>query len=305
MLRKVVAVLAAGLVCLAFFSASAILSETPAHSSAALNPAVRQGPAGLPGILEDCAHYCDRLQGSILDFVCTEGITETIRGIVTTKSVSANGSAFGAKYFTGQPVFGGAAERFKFVYDYQLVRDRSGTITETRTLLEANGRRVEEKNAPLFTHAFHYTYIIMGPVDLLGRNEQKRFDYEYVRKTSLQRERIAIIKATPKSGSAGDILFGKIWVRKSDAAILRIEWEPESMGNYERIEELARDAGLKPRLSFAAEYAFEKNGIRFPSLYTIEEAYARNMRRPLVRSETEVTFSDYKFFTVETGVEIR
>jgi hypothetical protein len=77
------------------------------------------------------------------------------------------------------------------------------------------------------------------------------------------------------------------------------------MGNYEGIEEMARELGMKPRLSFVSEYDFEKNGLRFPSRYEIEEAYSSKVRAPLVRSKTEVTYDAYKFFTVETGVAIR
>jgi hypothetical protein len=53
------------------------------------------------------------------------------------------------------------------------------------------------------------------------------------------------------------------------------------------------------------EYAFERNGVRFPSRYTIEEAYLSATNPPLIHSMTEVTQADYKFFRVETGVTIR
>jgi len=60
-----------------------------------------------------------------------------------------------------------------------------------------------------------------------------------------------------------------------------------------------------PRLTLATEFAFEKNGIRFPSSCSIEEAYAFEAGVNLVRSRTKITHTDYKFFTVETGVAIR
>jgi hypothetical protein len=49
----------------------------------------------------------------------------------------------------------------------------------------------------------------------------------------------------------------------------------------------------------------EENGIRFPSRYSLSEAYCR--RRPqspirLLRSQLSVVYSHYQFFTVETQV---
>jgi hypothetical protein len=261
-------------------------------------------PADLAAILERCAAYCDKLSRSVLDFVCAERVVETIAEIAVMRP-AVSGSSSRATYFSRPWGSVDKRARSKYLYDYQLVRTRSGEIKETRVLLEENGRKVEEKEASLKTRVFVYKYVVMGPVGLLGRDEQENFDFSVVKETTLKKQPVIIIQAAPKPGSAGDVLYGKIWVRKSDAGILRIEWQPESMGNYEGIEEMARELGMKPRLSFVSEYDFEKNGIRFPSRYEIEEAYSSKWRSPLVRSKTDVTYDAYKFFTVETGVAIR
>ncbi|MCJ7484564.1 MAG: hypothetical protein MUQ25_00155 [Candidatus Aminicenantes bacterium] len=261
-------------------------------------------PADLAAILERCAAYCDKLSRSVLDFVCEERVVETIAEIrVARPAVTLGGS--NARIYSGPMVLAGKKARSKYLYDYQLVRTKAGEITETRVLLEENGRKVEEKDASLKTRVFIYKYVVMGPVGLLGREEQENFDFSVVKETMLKKQRVVIIQAAPKSGAAGNVLYGKVWVRQSDARILRIEWQPESMGNYEGIAEMARELGMKPRLSFVSEYDFEKNGLRFPSRYEIEEAYSSKVRAPLVRSKTEVTYDAYKFFTVETGVAIR
>ena len=296
------------------FAVLAALAMAPVQS-AAPGPALASGlplpgvpsqsqPADLAAILERCAAYCDRLSGSILDFVCAERVAETIAEISVARPASSAGLS-GASYFSGPMVLAGKKARSKYLYDYQLVRARSGEITETRVLLEENGRKAEEKDASLKTRVFIYKYVVMGPVGLLGREEQENFDFSVVKETTHKKQPVVIIQAAPKPGAAGNVLYGKVWVRKSDAGILRIEWEPESMGNYAGIEEMARELGMKPRLSFVSEYDFEKNGIRFPSRYEIEEAYSSKVRAPLVRSRTEVAYDAYKFFTVETGVAIR
>jgi hypothetical protein len=58
---------------------------------------------------------------------------------------------------------------------------------------------------------------------------------------------------------------------------------------------------MTPRIVLTSDYGIEKNGIRFPSRYTVQETYARGVRR-FQRSETTVVYDQYKFFTVETIV---
>ncbi|MCJ7486876.1 MAG: hypothetical protein MUQ25_12030 [Candidatus Aminicenantes bacterium] len=294
-------------------SLSGFAQVKPAKTSSA-----QAVPADLADILERCAAYCDRLSGAILDFVCLERIEEMVANVVigdpTTGAAIAgfedSGDLIGIAKSSdpGQVAFTVSTKkkvRSSFVYDYQLVRDRTGQITETRTLVKENGRTVLEKNAPLKTRVFSYKYIVMGPVAMLGRDRQDLFDFKIIKETTLGKERAVIIQATPKPGWHGDILSGKIWVRKSDAAVLKIEWSPESIGHYARVLALAKQIGANARLTLTTEFAFEHNGVRFPSRYTIEEMYLFSTRTPLVFSMTEVTSADYKYFTVETGVTVR
>ena len=271
------------------------------------NPPPQSQALSLADILERCAAYCDRLSSAALEFVCRETVEETIAPILQGHGavVSQGGQGGGSVTFAGPPAVAGRKARSKYVYDYQLVRDKLGQITETRTLTVENGRQVEEKTSPLKTQIFQYKYIVMGPIGLLGRTQQADFDYRIVKETEFKKEPVLIIQAAPRPFTFNELLYGRIWVRKKDASILKIEWQPESMGNYDQIEDLGKKLGMKPRLSFTSEYGFEKNGIRFPSRYAIEEAYTSRVWRPLIRSTTEVDYDGYKFFTVETGVVIR
>jgi hypothetical protein len=270
------------------------------------NPLPQNRGLNLAEILERCADYCDRLSGAALDFICRERVEETVAAIVPGHGAVAVTAGGGETTFVSGPrVLAGKKKRSVYVYDYQLVRDKQGQITETRTLTADNGQKVEEKNAPLKTQFFKYKYIVMGPIGLLSRAQQAAFDYRIVKETEIKKEPVVIIQAAPRPFTFSDLLYGRIWVRKKDASILKIEWQPESMGNYDQIEALGKQLQMKPRLSFASEYGFEKNGIRFPSRYTVEEAYTSRTWRPLVRSKTEVDYDDYKFFTVETGVVIK
>ena len=57
------------------------------------------------------------------------------------------------------------------------------------------------------------------------------------------------------------------------------------------------------QIEFFAEYALEKNGIRFPSKYSVTETYVFPNGRKFTRTVIDVTYEDYKFFTVETEVK--
>jgi hypothetical protein len=114
-----------------------------------------------------------------------------------------------------------------------------------------------------------------------------------------------VIEAAPRE-KTGAGLFGKAWVRERDGAVLRIEWAPGSMENYAAIEEFSRQIGRAAKIAFVSEYGFEKNGLRFPNSYDVTESYV-GLRTTwgFVFSRTTVTYKDYKFFQVETAVDIR
>jgi hypothetical protein len=293
-----------------------VFSAVPVEPRVVSARALQESPADLADILERCAAYCDRLSGAILDFVCLERIEEMVATLTNYSKDTAVADFENTQDLTriakssdpGQVISAVRVRkkvRSSFVYDYQLIQDKPGHITETRTLIKENDRSVLEKNAPLKTHVFSYGFIIMGPVTLLGRDRQNLFDFKIIKETTLGKDRAVIIEATPKPESHGGILYGKVWVRKSDAGVLRIEWVPESIGHYERVLDLAKQIGAQPRLTLSTEYAFERNGVRFPSRYTIEEAYLSATNPPLIHSMTEVTQADYRFFKVETEATIR
>lgn len=129
-------------------------------------------------------------------------------------------------------------------------------------------------------------------------------NYAIKKEVKFKGERCHVIEVVPKSQVQPNHLFGKAWVRQNDCSILKIEWYQESMGNIERIEEQASKLEAKPRITFVSEYAFEKNGIRFPSRYFIKEEYVKRARR-LKISETAIVYKDYKFFIVETKIKIK
>ena len=247
----------------------------------------------LEKILQKCSEYCNKLANSALDFVCLEKIKEEIfyqpRIFVST---------YGTRYTTSSR----STKKSVYVYDYQLIR-KDFKIKESRELIEENGKKKNEKNAQLKTRFFGHENIIFGPVGLLSEFWQQYYQYKIIKKEKLKGEKTIVIEATPIPYMQTNNLYGKIWVRKDDFSILKIEWDQASIENYELIEENAKKLNAKPLIRFYSEYVFEKNGIRFPSKYSVTETYVHQRGIRYTRSKVTVTYKDYKFFTVETEVK--
>jgi len=251
--------------------------------------------SGLETILARSAEYCDRLDRAVLDFVCRERIEQWLRP-------SAQPAVrHGVKM---QAIFLGPRVDHSYIYDYQLIRDREGSFKESRTLLKEDGKDVRVPDAPLKTRRFAYAKIVMGPLGLLSRENQTGHDYRVVREEKVRGEETLVIEAIPKPGAQFQHLFGTLWLRKKDAGVVKIEWNPASIDDYQWVERTAEFLGLTPWLRITSEFAFEKNGIRFPSRCILKETYRRGTGGALYPiSEIEAVYDRYKFFTVETAVK--
>ena len=137
------------------------------------------------------------------------------------------------------------------------------------------------------------------------QKQQKNYNYKILKNVNYKKEKAVILEASPKFPQEDDSLYGKIWIRKKDFAILKIEWEQESLRNFEIIEKLAERINAAPIITFISEFGFEKNKIRFPNKYSVEEVYRYLSRggRRFRMSITTVIYDNYKFFIVDTKVK--
>jgi hypothetical protein len=243
-------------------------------------PKEKEGSVNLSKILKKTAEYCKRLDKVSLHFICNEEIKERIYYRFYSRSFFRENSS---------------------VYDYQLVQ-KNNIIKEQRVLIEENGEPKHEENAELKTKRFWHKHVIFGPVGLFGESQQQNHDYAVKKEEKFEGEKCFVIEVVPKFPSKVRHLFGKAWVRQCDCSIMKVEWNQESMGNIDIIEKEAEKVGAKPRITFISEYAYEKNGIRFPSRYYINEVYYGKFpkvkrKKKLIKSETTVSYSDYKFPT--------
>ena len=257
----------------------------------------------LDDVLGKTMIYCKKLDGAAFDFICLEEINEKIdysRDMVTDPETGISVRNSEVRFSVHPPAR--SVMKNKYIYDYQLVRKKGRTV-ESRILLEENGRKMHEENAPLKVISFYYKNVIFGPLGLLSEFRQNQHDYDILRKEMLTVEKSIVIRAVPKPSFKQNHLYGKIWLKESDFSILKIEWDQKSLVNFQAVEETAEKSLAEPKITLISEYDYEKNGIRFPSKLTIEEAYIDQNGKKFIRSETIVLYKDYKFFTVETDID--
>jgi hypothetical protein len=250
------------------------------------------------GVLRSAAAYCRRLEHAILDFACREEVQERLGAVQAKAAIQQDSWPREGETMAWR---GGLRTAHEWAYDYLLLRDR-GTFRESRILLKEDGKDRRVEGASLATSRFRHGSVVLGPIGLLGEEAQKLHAYRVLKVIKVRAEPAVIIDVRPREKDASS-LFGKAWVRVRDGAVLEIEWAPSSMANYPKIEALAEALDARPDIQFASEYAFEKNGLRFPSAYRVVESYRRGGLGKLVMSDTRVEYRDYRFFQVKTEVE--
>jgi len=244
----------------------------------------------LPRILTQTAAYCRTFGSATLNYVCLEDVLETNYSPYRVVPWSFDGVVTSSK-------------KNHLVYDYQVVK-KGDDIREQRILLEDNGKKVNAKGASLQVKRFPYRNIVLGPM-LLSEYWQNYHDYKVVGRERVGKEPCLIIEAVPKPSIILDHLFGKIWVGERNFKIWKLEWYQESIDNFQAAEEMAKLLNAIPQIKISMEYAFEEKGIRFPSKYVLSEEYINQRGVHYILSVLTVVFKNYKFFTVETEVELK
>lgn len=245
----------------------------------------------LNDVLKKSLEYCLRLNRIALFFISQEDVRERIFN----------------PYRVMMRPGGWKLEEYAYSYDYQLIR-KTGLEEERRILIRENGKPCRVEDAPLKTLRINYKFLAFGPIGLLGDTAQRIHSYLVEDEVKIWRKPALVIRVVPREPGNARWLYGRAWVSPADGSVFKIEWQEESLGNYEETLKYAQALKAKPALRFTTEYQYEKNGIRFPSRFTVEEDYSQTTpggTRKIRKSELQVTLKDYKFFTVETDVTIR
>ena len=267
----------------------------PLHPAQQANVGVR-----LEEILKRTGEYCEKVKNLALHYVCKENIQNTIyyyktKDVIGTVPFSSYRAATKKLEFRG-------TKKESWVYDYQLIR-KSGEMTERRNLLEENGKENIEQDVGLQNLKYSSKYIVFGPVGFLSKYWQDHFSYEIVRSEDIADKKAVVIKAYPKQARKENYNVGHIWIDVKDYSILRIQWEPLSIQNYEE-EKIRLPIGeLKKTVIWNVDFGVEKKGIRFPSLQTVQEIIVEENDKRHTLEKTEFLYTEYKFFVVETEIK--
>ena len=294
------------MIVLAALAGMSVLLKAPPLSTKV--PSERQTAAvvDLDSVLKRLADYCLRLENAAFDFVCLEEIRETIDPALDVNRPRKTLKDWAYwDYRRWKSGSGKIPRKIKnvYLYDYQCIRAK-GKIHEARTLLRENGKEKKEPNAELKTAVVVYGNALLGPVGFFGKRFQSQYDYQIAGQERIDGRPVLILEATPRAGARETRnLYGKAWVDVGTLDILKIEWSESRIGRYDIFERRGTLYERTPRLTVSSEFKAEKNGIRFPSSLSIEEAYLNNRGRATIRSLTTVVYKDFRFFTVE--VEVR
>jgi len=271
-------------------------------------------PFQLALALKSGREYSRRLERAALDFVCREEVSELVdlsrdtpKSIVkqnpTPAVISGERNAYDSpdiQFNTGLP---NKQKKNTYLYDYQMAR-QGGAVKENRVLLEVNGKKAKDKKDLQDRLAFHYSDILLASVKLLDEKYRDYYDYRIIGEEISAGEKCWIIDISPRL-TTGMYLGGRLRLRQKDGAILRIDWNPATFGNYQAV--LSRAAAYKasPRIVSYTEFGVEKSGLLFPSTDLTEEAYVSEDQKIFLRVRTQVSYKEYKFFTVETETEFK
>jgi hypothetical protein len=243
-------------------------------------------------ILDQSAKYFEKLDSAALNYFCEESIVEQRFIYPSAKQFPYLEKSFEARL----------AQKNKYLYDYQLIREND-KIKEKRILLEENGKKKNVVDAELKTQAFNYKKLIYG-ARVLNEYWQPFHEYSILEDETKNSKDAVVIDIRPKPPVEPESFWGKVWIQKKDYSILKIERNQKSIKDYEKVEEMALKYAGEPLVKVVCEYNFEKNGVRFPSHLTIEEAYLDNNGRKFITLILNVTYQNYKFFTVETEPKV-
>lgn len=237
------------------------------------------------------------LANASLFFVCNERIEET------------RYEYYFPRFSYSRDPFARKVEDNRYVYDYQLMK-KGNRIEEKRILLEENGKKKNEINAHLKTKVFYSKRSIFGPVGLLARKNQDKYNYKIIDQESVHGRKAVVIEATPKLEMKDMPNYGKIWVDSEDYSILKIDVAEESLVGIEQVKETSK-LKSNPMISVTHYYnevykTDENQVIRFPSKTVfLHETYLskRGYREKVIAAKTQFIYANYRFFIVDVDVK--
>jgi len=264
-----------------------------AYTLASLNSQNNQEK--LNEILNITADYCEKVKRIALYYVCIENTKDKIFFYRSSRTIRE--APLGeSEIVPSRTLTLKRMRNYTYSFDYQLIK-KEKELKEQRIPLKKKKKRAE------LDVRYSAKYLVYGPVGFLSRYWQAYFNYEIVGKEQIGETLATVIKASPKPNNEENRNFARIWIDEKDGSIPQIEWEPESIVDFEgkTIRSLSNE--LKTEVVWKVTYGIEKNGVRFPSYQHIQEFLVAEDKKRYIRNEIITVFEDYKFFVVETEIK--
>ena len=246
-------------------------------------------------ILEKTGDYCERVKNMALFYVCKEKVED--ERYFHRKKTLLNFSLSSSEGPKPR-----RTRKKSYTYDYQLVK-KGKELKEKRILLEEDGTEKHEENVEFRPVKYFGKYVVYGPVGFLSKYWQQHFKYEIAGRDVVDGKKAVIIQSTPKTEREENCNYGRVWVDEKDFSILRIEYDPRSIKNYEDELLLSPIGDLRKIVNWTVTYGFEKNGVRFPSQQLVQELYVNNEGQKVLMEKISLNYEGYKFFIVEVEVK--
>ena len=242
----------------------------------------------LKKLLQKTGRYCQRLKKAAVHFFCREKKVETLNYSKDMKLDDQTG------FFRARS---GDKKGFnEYTYDYQLIKE---------------GKRVEETRRELYhfvriggiVDTYAISKPLYGPYGLLGFEWQRYFDYKIIGREAMGKDNFVIVEAIPAGDNRENRLFGRAWINEWNGSVRKIEWNLRNTNIKEdKIKQNIWLLRAAPEITCVSEYNLLKNGLCFPSVNTLEEAYRDGRGSKHVRVLVKTRFYKYKFFYVGTRV---
>lgn len=248
----------------------------------------------LEKILEKTGEYCERVKNMALFYVCKEKVLaekylyrkrNLMEFSLSSKRLKVRGT-----------------RKKTYTYDYQLVK-KGKELREKRILLEEDGKEMNEENVELRPVKYTGKYLVYGPVGFLSKYWQHYFDYKIVGDDIIDGKETIVIESSPKTEREENYNYGRVWVDRKNYSILKIEYDPQSIKDYEDELLLSPIGDLEKKVVWKVTFGFEKKGVRFPSKQLVQEYYLNKEGQTILMEEVSFNYEDYKFFIVEVEVK--
>jgi hypothetical protein len=252
----------------------------------------------LDSLLKKSAQYCQKLRKATFYFTCIEEVIDT-------------------HWYRGDLV----REDF-YLYDYQIIREENGKMTENRQLKPesaeylANDRKKIKKSGDeeIILTNFFSSYPFLMPIGMLAEENQSKYLYRLLGRNTIARRSIYKVSVEPKEEGImiKNSNYGVVWIDEEDGSVYKIELDPNSLGGLKQLTKLARQKRHRLKVTDVHWYEVQRKGIRFPSRTEIncsfldwdqvKKMWDRLRSAALEQVGTVFEYKRYQFFNVNVDV---